>query len=89
MRFAHCKFFIYAQVLMCKCKLMSLLGVFQQAGVFMRNQIVHGRTTTITYQTLEEILLAIHDVLWILDYCSGFDWALEHVRPDIRKFLEE
>ena len=26
--------FIYAQTLMCRCKLMRLLGVFQQAGPF-------------------------------------------------------
>ncbi len=58
-------------------------------GVQMRNQIVHGRATTLTYETIEEILLAVHDVLWILDYCSGYDWALEYVRPDIRKLLEE
>jgi hypothetical protein len=67
----------------------SILNETLKKGVVMRNQIVHGRTTTIAYETLEEILLAVHDVLWILDYCSGFEWALEHVRPGIRKFLEE
>jgi hypothetical protein len=32
MRFANDKFFIYAQILMDKRKLMRLLGVFQQAA---------------------------------------------------------
>ena len=58
-------------------------------GIQMRNQIVHGRTTAITYETLVGILLAVHDLLWILDYCSGYDWALGHVRSAIRKILEE
>jgi hypothetical protein len=58
-------------------------------GVQIRNQITHGRAIKVNYETLEEILFSIHDVLWILDYCSGYDWALEHVRPDIRKVLTE
>lgn len=67
----------------------STLNETLKKGVFMRNQIVHGKTMKITYETLEEILLAVHDVLWILDYCSGYEWALEYVRPHIRKILEE
>jgi len=35
MRFVHRKFFIYAQILMYKRKLMRRLGVFQQAGPFL------------------------------------------------------
>ncbi len=67
----------------------SILNEALRKGVFIRNQIVHGKATTITYETLEEILLAVHDVLWILDYCSGYDWALKYVRQDIQKILEE
>jgi hypothetical protein len=67
----------------------TVLNEMLKKGVFMRNQLVHGRATKITYETLEEILLAVHDVLWILDYCSGYKWPLEYVRPDIRKILEE
>ena len=67
----------------------SYLYEVLRKGVQMRNQIVHGRTTAITYETLEEILLAVHDVLWILDYCSGFSWALGYVRPNIQKILQE
>ena len=60
-----------------------------EKGINMRNQIVYGRATTITYETLEEILLIVHDVLYVLDYCSGYNWASGFVRPDIRKVLEE
>ena len=67
----------------------SYISEILKKGVQMRNQITHGRATTITFETLEEILLAVRDVLWILDYCSGYDWTLEHIRPDIRKIVEE
>lgn len=67
----------------------SVLNETLKKGVFMRNQIVHGKTTTITYQTLEEILLAVRDTLWILDYCTDYDWALQYVRPNTRTVLEE
>jgi len=35
MRLEHCKFFIHAQVLIYKYKLMSLFGVFQHSGPFI------------------------------------------------------
>jgi hypothetical protein len=30
---------------------------------------------------LEEMLIAIRDVLWMLDFCGGSAWALSHVSP--------
>jgi hypothetical protein len=58
-------------------------------GVYMRNEIVHGKGISINHETLKEILLVIRNVLWILDYCSGYDWALSHVHPAIGELLAE
>lgn len=60
-----------------------------QVGVQMRNQIVHGRSTALTYEKLDEILQAVIYVLRILDYCSGFNWAKQYINdPDILKNLD-
>ena len=58
-----------------------------EEGVELRNKIAHAGTVALTYEKLEEILLAIRDLLWILDYYTGHNWALEHVRPEIRQRL--
>lgn len=44
-------------------------------GIKIRNDMVHGLDTSIRQDTLEEVLRAIRDVLYLLDYYSGFDWA--------------
>jgi hypothetical protein len=53
-------------------------------GVGLRNRIAHSAGADLTYRTLERILLAVYDVLWMLDYYCGFDWAVNYVRPDVR-----
>ena len=57
-------------------------------GVTIRNKIVHVEPPRLTYETLEEVLLAVCDVLWILDYYRGFEWALDNVRPETRNKME-
>ena len=58
-----------------------------EEGVELRNKVAHVGTVALTYERLEEILLAIKDLLWILDYYSGFQWALEHVRTETQAAL--
>jgi hypothetical protein len=57
-------------------------------GVELRNNIAHLGTAKFDYKKLEEILLAVKDLLWILDYYCGHIWALEHVRRETRNALE-
>jgi hypothetical protein len=57
-------------------------------GVQMRNQLVHGRPTSLTHDNVEEILIAVCDVLWIIDYCSGYNWALKHISQETKQLLE-
>jgi len=53
-------------------------------GVNKRNTAAHVGTATVTYDEVNEILLAVLDVLWMLDYYRGLNWALENMRPEIR-----
>jgi hypothetical protein len=57
-------------------------------GVTLRNQIAHAGGVTLKYETLEEVLLAVRDVLWLLDYYGGMEWAYEHVRDETKAMLE-
>jgi hypothetical protein len=52
------------------------------AAVRKRNTVVHSKSRRISYAELQPCLLAIRDLLWILDYYSGHDWALSYVRPE-------
>jgi hypothetical protein len=56
-------------------------------GVKLRNDLVHSSARAPSHGTLQEVLGAVEDVLWILDYLCGFDWALQYVRPDTRSKL--
>ena len=50
-----------------------------------RNRVVHRGSSAVEREVLKEWLLAIRDVLWLLDYYRGFQWALEYVREETRK----
>jgi hypothetical protein len=58
-----------------------------EKGVHLRNQIAHVGDTVPDYDTVEEILRAVKDVLWLLDYYRGYAWALEHLSPTTRTTL--
>ena len=50
-----------------------------------RNGVAHTGSAALEHETLKERLLAIRDVLWLLDYYRGFHWASAHVREETRK----
>jgi hypothetical protein len=53
-----------------------------------RNKVTHtGGGDSMRGSRLKEALLAIEDVLWQLDYYSGHDWALKHMRSVTRQAL--
>jgi len=47
-------------------------------GVKLRNDVAHAGSEP-SYDTVEEILRAVRDVLWLLDYYRGFEWALDNL----------
>lgn len=53
-------------------------------GVEFRNKLAHTGRSTYSYETLQEILLAVRDVLWLLDSNRGMIWAHSHMRqPEV------
>jgi hypothetical protein len=51
-------------------------------GVTLRNGIVHGKNIGLKKETVEEILNATRDLLYLLDFYNGQFWAWEHVKPE-------
>jgi len=57
-------------------------GVIAKAimdGVGIRNKVVHAGGESLKGETVERILNGIADLLWLLDYFQGQDWAFAHV----------
>ena len=52
-----------------------------------RNDVVHWGDSAAERKVLKEWLLTIQDVLWLLDYYRGFEWALAHVREETKELL--
>lgn len=56
-------------------------------GVNIRNEMAHAGGKGPSLDNVGEILDAVHDLLWLVDYYSGHDWALEHLRRETRESL--
>jgi hypothetical protein len=56
-------------------------------GVNIRNQLSHAGTVNPSVEKVEEILQAVHDLLWLIDFYSGSEWALAFLRPETRNHL--
>ncbi len=52
--------------------------------VTIRNNLAHKGTANLNYDNVENILLAVYDLLWLMDYYSGFEWACDYIRPETR-----
>lgn len=48
-------------------------------AVEMRNKVAHSRTHEPTDSALDEIMVASGDLLWLLDFARGYEWAIRHV----------
>jgi hypothetical protein len=51
-------------------------------GVTIRNELSHAGTEPPSIDTVEDILRSVRDVLWLLDYYCGYEWALSFVRSE-------
>ena len=56
-------------------------------GVTLRNSVAHVGEQTLDRETVEQILFAVRDVLWLLDYYRGFEWAYDHIRDETKSLL--
>ncbi len=48
-------------------------------GVKIRNDVVHTEASPPKTSTVQQVLEAVADLLWVLDYYGGRTWALQHV----------
>ncbi|HEX6751912.1 MAG TPA: hypothetical protein VF092_31750 [Longimicrobium sp.] len=64
----------------------KLLKVLDE-GVELRNQVAHSGNGELTFLLLEEVLLAVRDVLWLLDYYRGREWAINYVSETTKEML--
>ena len=54
-------------------------------AVKKRNKAAHSSSAALEPEALKEWLLVIQDVLWLLDYYRGFQWASTHIREETKK----
>jgi hypothetical protein len=58
-------------------------------GIELRNKLVHGREETVTTDEVREMLEAVRDLLYMLDYYRGHDWAMERLSHEVAASLKE
>ena len=64
----------------------AVLDMIDKA-VVTRNRVAHGTGEEVGRDALEEMLIAIRDVLWMLDFYGGATWAVSHISPLTRTSL--
>jgi hypothetical protein len=70
-----------------KPKVPDKLIVTLKKAVLLRNQVVHGKTPKISSETLQEILEAIHDCLYLFDCYNGHGWAWKLITFETQKLI--
>jgi hypothetical protein len=63
-----------------------IIGALKKA-MTVRNQLVHGRATDVSTDTVLSILPLLRDFLYLLDFYLKQDWAIENVSINTRKEL--
>ena len=56
-------------------------------GIEQRNRLVHGSEEGLAPSDLQDLFLAIRDVLYLLDYYRGHDWAVDRIRSEVKNEL--
>jgi len=58
-------------------------------GIELRNKLVHGREENVDPKQLNEILIAVRDLLYLLDFYRGHDWALDRLTPEVAEEMRK
>ena len=58
-------------------------------GVSARNKIVHLGHPAPSSESTDKMLSAVQDVIWLMDYCSGHDWAFEYMSRNAIEQIQE
>lgn len=54
-----------------------------RTGNDLRNKVAHQGHVIIAAEKLDRILRAVSDLLWILDFYQGHEWAIHNVQPGV------
>jgi len=60
-----------------------------KTAVQLRNQVAHGNSPKIPSKKLHEILMAIHDCLYLFDYYNGHSWAWNRISIETQELIEK
>jgi hypothetical protein len=66
------------------------MGILEalRKGVNLRNKTAHAGES-VKFDTLKEILLAVRDLLYLLDFYAGHAWALEVISHEMLEAIKE
>lgn len=56
-------------------------------AVLLRNDIIHGRKDSVKTSSVGPVLLAVHDLLYLLDFYAGVTWAENNISVKTRREL--
>ncbi|MCI0660304.1 MAG: hypothetical protein L0220_04450 [Acidobacteria bacterium] len=54
-------------------------------GIEARNHTIHAGVSPPNGEALEKILLSVRDLLYLLDYYCGFNWAFDNIRHEVQE----
>jgi hypothetical protein len=60
-----------------------------EKGVLLRNDIVHGREKNLDRKTVVSVITAARDLLYLLDFAQGQQWAIYHLSAGARKHFPQ
>lgn len=60
-----------------------------QDGVELRNKTTHVGNSAPQQDVLEELLLSIRDLLYLLDFYCGYEWALDNIRIETAQAMKQ
>jgi len=66
----------------------SVITTIKQ-GIELRNKLVHGREESLSSEVVRRTLESVRDLLYLLDYYRGHEWALERLSADVAASLKE
>ncbi len=58
-------------------------------GVELRNKTIHVGSDAPSRIELEELLLSVLDLLYLLDYYCGYEWAINNIRSETLEAMKQ
>lgn len=69
-----------------KSREVEILEILKK-GISIRNRLVHGASYSLSSQTLGDLIGAVEELIWLIDYYSGNEWATRHMNEKLAEHL--